>query len=998
MDRRILALLAALPLLAPALPVQPAGAAVSGAPYPAYQEVRSRLVAISVGNPAIARLDTLGTTWEGRDILALRLGTEGKPAALVMGGHHAREPSSVVLPLRLAERLAADYDSNGSVRWLLDNTEIWFVPLVNPDGLDYVLSSGDWSWRKNRRPVDSDGDGTVDAIGVDLNRNYGRRWGEGTAVHVPGSLEYCGPSAFSENETRAVRDLALREDFSISMSFHAYGNEVTWPWNNLADADNARTATARALALEAAERNGYRAMKGTDLYETYGDSDDWLFGNASAYPLTFELGGSFTPSAAEMDAQFSANLPAAVHLLGLAHSPTKAEKPDWTFLVYMAADNTLADQALADLNEMEGAPDSTDVQTIVLYDGPGMGDSQIYRVGHDAAGAATLASEPIDDGGAVFDAVMHEARMNEFGTLRNFVAWGLASYPAQGTVLGIWDHGAGLLGGVCLDKNGYIEMYDLGRALANLTLDIVGFDVCYGAYAEVALELSGSAKYMVASQGEIPDTGWSYGDLLGRLAAGPNMDPRTFASEMVASYARTYNGLGYATLSAVDLPLFEAKAIPTLYSFASQLRDVLFYNYSDIRGARNSTAPISSTHTNEIDLGAFALNVAGAANVSGDTREWSRVLLERLNATAFAKFNGAGDPYYTGLSIGHPPDGWQAAYSPYDLLSGPWGGYLREIPLPSQRPVIETVSLPGADDSAGPLNVTVRVTDDALQSVLLLYRTGSSGFYSAPMPAQGNGVFTGMLPAANGSVVEYYMTAIDADGHEAQYPQGATLSGSYLSFTGNSSIDLYVSSLVVDNWTTGGRWAITATVGNSGPNLASNAAVRLYAIVNDNDILIEALYLTLLPGDTRSVTFYWEPVNGTGLFKCTIGAPPGAPPDSNPENNTFELHVIYRPDFMPASSATDYLTLALALAMLAALIILATTAAVTRKNGRERIALSSRVEVLEETCARLGQRGWDTVPARHAVGMARARISKNDFEGAGESLNEAAQLLAAGRR
>ena len=142
MDRRILALLVALPLLVPALAAS-AGKAADVMPYPSYQEVRERLQAIAIDRPSLAKLETLGTTWEGREILGLRLGTVGKPAALIMGGHHAREPSSVVLPLRLAERFAAEYDSNGSVRWLLDNTDIWFVPMVNPDGLDYVLSTGD---------------------------------------------------------------------------------------------------------------------------------------------------------------------------------------------------------------------------------------------------------------------------------------------------------------------------------------------------------------------------------------------------------------------------------------------------------------------------------------------------------------------------------------------------------------------------------------------------------------------------------------------------------------------------------------------------------------------------------------------------------------------------------------------------------------------------------------------------------------------------------------
>ncbi|MEW5938004.1 MAG: M14 family zinc carboxypeptidase, partial [Candidatus Thermoplasmatota archaeon] len=160
---RSLSLLLLLLLLLP--PAHMPEASAQPSPYISYHEVTSILKEIASTHPDIAHLETLATTWEGREVNALRLGTEGMPAVLIMGGHHAREPSSVVVPLRIAEFLSSEYEGNGTVRWLLDHREIWLVPLLNPDGYEYVLSTGDWSWRKNRRPVDIDSDGLPDGVG-----------------------------------------------------------------------------------------------------------------------------------------------------------------------------------------------------------------------------------------------------------------------------------------------------------------------------------------------------------------------------------------------------------------------------------------------------------------------------------------------------------------------------------------------------------------------------------------------------------------------------------------------------------------------------------------------------------------------------------------------------------------------------------------------------------------------------------------------------------------
>ncbi len=117
---------------------------------------------------------------EGRYIYALKISDnvsidEDEPEVLYMGNHHAREIMSVDIPLRFAQYLLANYGTDPDVTAMVNEREIYFVPMVNPDGHVYVelnhSGDSDYWWRKNRRR-NYDG-----SYGVDLNRNYGYMWG-----------------------------------------------------------------------------------------------------------------------------------------------------------------------------------------------------------------------------------------------------------------------------------------------------------------------------------------------------------------------------------------------------------------------------------------------------------------------------------------------------------------------------------------------------------------------------------------------------------------------------------------------------------------------------------------------------------------------------------------------------------------------------------------------------------------------------------------------------
>jgi carboxypeptidase T len=202
----------------------------TAAGYHSAESLEEELRHLADDHPEIAQLQRIGRGIEGRPILALRIGERRRSARRVafLGCHHAREWISVEVPFLLAKDLLADA-STAPVRDWLQQGEVWVVPMVNPDGHEHTRTPGNRLWRKNRR---RNRDGT---IGVDLNRNYGYMWGTldvTTSSHTPADDTYVGPRAFSEPESRAVRDLVARQLFGGVLTYHSYSQLILYPWGN----------------------------------------------------------------------------------------------------------------------------------------------------------------------------------------------------------------------------------------------------------------------------------------------------------------------------------------------------------------------------------------------------------------------------------------------------------------------------------------------------------------------------------------------------------------------------------------------------------------------------------------------------------------------------------------------------------------------------------------------------------------------------------------------
>ncbi|HYL97381.1 MAG TPA: M14 family metallopeptidase, partial [Blastocatellia bacterium] len=287
--------------------------------FHSYEQTLAEFTSLASANPTMAQVVQLGTSFEGREIFALKITHNistpdpSKPDALVTGCHHAREWISVEPPVYFAHQLLDDYNTNDVSRYLVDHLVIWIVPVVNPDGLEYTQQSPNDQldpirlWRKNRRPINLADCGT-EGIGVDLNRNYNFQWrlpsdqpcnttDDVGASDNPGDETFRGPTPDSELEIKAIE--ALTNDpshhFVVRLDYHNFDQLVLYPWGYQGPPDvdsSVQSAMARKMAASIQNLTGtsYTPEQSIFLYITTGDSSDYAYGvDHTAIPILVEL-------------------------------------------------------------------------------------------------------------------------------------------------------------------------------------------------------------------------------------------------------------------------------------------------------------------------------------------------------------------------------------------------------------------------------------------------------------------------------------------------------------------------------------------------------------------------------------------------------------------------------------------------------------------------------------------------------------------------------------
>ncbi|MBV1923778.1 MAG: immune inhibitor A [Flavobacteriaceae bacterium] len=225
--------------------------------------------------------------------------TEGEPQILYTAIHHAREPTSLSQLIFYMWYLLENYDDSPEIQSIVNNTELYFVPVINPDGYLYnekTNPNGGGFWRKNR----------FNGHGIDLNRNYdyyingdpnqGVWGGEGTSSDTDSNV-YRGTAPFSEVESQAMKWFCEQHNFVMAFNNHSSGDLLLFPHGYAVDTPTVEHELFSGIAAELVSQNGYTDQIAADLYAAAGNSDDFMYGTINThdkiYSFTPEIGDQF---------------------------------------------------------------------------------------------------------------------------------------------------------------------------------------------------------------------------------------------------------------------------------------------------------------------------------------------------------------------------------------------------------------------------------------------------------------------------------------------------------------------------------------------------------------------------------------------------------------------------------------------------------------------------------------------------------------------------------
>jgi hypothetical protein len=316
--------------------------------------IRDELVKVARDNPGLAKLEALGTTVQGKTIYAVKVTKNARkvrdgarPAVLYSAAQHAREWITPEMDRRLLHYVVDHYATDQRIRRLLDSTELWFVPVANPDGYDFTFTEGNRLWRKNLR--DNNGDGQITGNdGVDPNRNYPTKWGYDNEGSSPsyGSETYRGAAPASEPETRALDGLLHRIRFTHQVNYHSAAQLLLYGvgWQVSTRSPDDLIFEAQAGDDEHPAVPGYDPDQSAELYTTNGETTEHAHDTYGTLAYTPEMSTCETASAIDPDdafdpadcesvfnfpdseslvqGEFEKNLPFALSVAESAHDPS----------------------------------------------------------------------------------------------------------------------------------------------------------------------------------------------------------------------------------------------------------------------------------------------------------------------------------------------------------------------------------------------------------------------------------------------------------------------------------------------------------------------------------------------------------------------------------------------------------------------------------------------------------------------------------------------------
>lgn len=259
-----------------------------------YQQLTVDIDQLNERYPDLLTVDVIGKSVAERSIFSLKLGS-GEQEIMINGAHHAREWLTTTLLMDMVETYCLAAATNKCigaypVKDILKQVTIYFIPMVNPDGVTLVqqgpklfLNSCELTeWNENK---DDFIDWKANIRGVDLNRQYPVDWEK--IHHDPGkpsAMNFKGYLALSEPEVKAVYDFVKIHDFKIAVAYHSSGEEIFWKYKSTGEQEK----YAKKIADVISNKTGYQLIYPTDN-PSGGGFTDWFISYFKRPSLTIEI-------------------------------------------------------------------------------------------------------------------------------------------------------------------------------------------------------------------------------------------------------------------------------------------------------------------------------------------------------------------------------------------------------------------------------------------------------------------------------------------------------------------------------------------------------------------------------------------------------------------------------------------------------------------------------------------------------------------------------------
>jgi len=262
--------------------------------YNTLDKIQSWIASISSSNDALISKQVIGNSYEGRPMTVLKIGKQTgatKDAIFLDCGIHAREWISTAFCQWFVKEALSTYGSDAQMTSLLNEMDVFVLPVFNVDGYDYTHKSNRM-WRKTRSRKSGSS-----CIGADPNRNWNAGWCTTGASSNPCSDTFCGYKPESEIEVKNVADFIRRNKSIIKgyITVHSYSQLLLFPYSYTFDlaADHSelmKVAVAASNELRSLYGTRYTSGPGAaTIYPAAGGSDDWAYDLGVKYSYTFEL-------------------------------------------------------------------------------------------------------------------------------------------------------------------------------------------------------------------------------------------------------------------------------------------------------------------------------------------------------------------------------------------------------------------------------------------------------------------------------------------------------------------------------------------------------------------------------------------------------------------------------------------------------------------------------------------------------------------------------------